>query len=43
MLERRLKFGARLLLPGVFRRYVQHQTVEFREEPPQSRDHLRRP
>jgi peptidoglycan/xylan/chitin deacetylase (PgdA/CDA1 family) len=43
MLGRRLKVGARLLLPAVYRRYIRYQTVEFREEPPESRDHLRRP
>ncbi len=33
MLLRRLKVGARLLLPGIYRRYVRHRTAPFPEEP----------
>jgi len=42
MLLRRLKLGARLLLPGMYRRYVAHQTAPL-SEPPVPRDLVRNP
>lgn len=33
MLVRRLKVGARVLLPGLYRRYVRQRTTPFHEEP----------